>query len=76
MAEATTDILVDKGIFFIEYSDSYISNCCVKICNVLQYHHIAHLTDFSFWKLASLNFPLVWQSQTKGYYVLTSCTYP
>jgi len=35
MAEASTDILVDEDIFFIEYSDTHVSNCCVKICNVL-----------------------------------------
>jgi len=36
MAEASTDILVDEDIFFIEYSDTHVSNCCVKVCNVLQ----------------------------------------
>ena len=34
MAEASTDILVDEDILYIEYSDTHVSNNCVKFCNV------------------------------------------
>jgi len=36
MEKASTDIVLDEDIyFFIEYSDTHVSNC-VKICNVSQ----------------------------------------
>jgi len=52
MAEASTDSLVDED-------GTHVSNCCVKICNVLQIIVRiipSHLPDFSFWKLAFLDY--------------------